>query len=315
MKPWTYPAKLLLFGEYAVLDGGEGLACSWPSRGARWVPPGEAEPRDAEGPDTRREQLRAFLDALDERGGLTAESGIDTVAVRADLDAGWWLAGNVPAGYGLGSSGVAVAALVDRYADWSDRGSRALQRGFADLEAPFHGQSSGLDPLVSYLGRRSGEPVWLRYGSGRLPELVRPKRPEVPTWSLYLLDSGQPRRTAPLVEAFGRRRSTEHGYAAALQRRLLPANADAIEAFVAGAAGPFGVALHDLSAASLDLLAPMIPEDQRAAWAAGLEERPLASPYLLKLCGAGGGGYACCWTANPEEARAALHSLVPVLRW
>ena len=32
-----YPAKVLLFGEHAVLAGSEALAMAWPSRHAAWV--------------------------------------------------------------------------------------------------------------------------------------------------------------------------------------------------------------------------------------------------------------------------------------
>ncbi len=331
--PWSYPAKLLLFGEYAVLDGGVGLACSWPSRGARWVAPLEAagqgtpdhgksdhaltdhvhlgpEPRDPEGPDTRREQLNAFVAWLDTQPELVQRCGLDLARLKADLDAGWWLAGDLPAGYGVGSSGVAVAGLVDRYADWNAVGSAEMQARFAALEAHFHGQSSGLDPLVSYLGRArlGGNPrrVWLRYGGSGLPQVVEPKTQPNPQWTLFLLDTGRPRRTEPLVSAFRERRAAEPDYARRLEQELASANTDAVEAFLAGVNAPFAHALERLSRLSLELLEPMVPEALRGLWAEGLEARPLASPFLLKLCGAGGGGYLFAWSANPDAAREAL---------
>ena len=52
-----------------------------------------------------------------------------------------------------------VAALYHRYSNSNGNGHghdnsiETLRRIFAQIESHFHGTSSGLDPLVSYLGR------------------------------------------------------------------------------------------------------------------------------------------------------------------
>ena len=66
---------------------------------------------------------------------------------------------SIPQGYGVGSSGALVAAIYDKYADDKITVLENLTRDkllklkaiFSKMESFFHGKSSGLDPLNSYL--------------------------------------------------------------------------------------------------------------------------------------------------------------------
>ena len=83
----------------------------------------------------------------------------DWEAIKADLDRKLYFDSNIPQGYGVGSSGALVAAFYDRYAlektyskdDLTSQKLTHLKNIFATMESHFHGQSSGLDPLNSYL--------------------------------------------------------------------------------------------------------------------------------------------------------------------
>jgi mevalonate kinase len=65
---------------------------------------------------------------------------------------------SIPQGYGVGSSGALVAAIYDKYAQNKITVLENLTREkllelkifFSQMES-FHGKSSGLDPLNSYL--------------------------------------------------------------------------------------------------------------------------------------------------------------------
>jgi len=66
---------------------------------------------------------------------------------------------SIPQGYGVGSSGALVAAIYDTYAIDKIEATETLTRDkllrlkeiFSLMESFFHGKSSGLDPLNSYL--------------------------------------------------------------------------------------------------------------------------------------------------------------------
>src|SRR5699024_1889521 len=83
----------------------------------------------------------------------------DVEALQADIEKGLYFDSSIPQGYGIGSSGALVAAIYDKYATNKITILENLTRDklnkrkaiFGEMESFFHGQSSGLDPLNSYL--------------------------------------------------------------------------------------------------------------------------------------------------------------------
>ena len=71
----------------------------------------------------------------------------------------WYFDSSIPQGYGVGSSGALVASIYDQYAADKITILENLTRDkllnlkaiFSLMESFFHGKSSGLDPLNSYL--------------------------------------------------------------------------------------------------------------------------------------------------------------------
>lgn len=80
-------------------------------------------------------------------------------ALKADVARGMYFDSSIPQGYGVGSSGALVAAIYDKYANDKITVLENLTREkllqlktiFGQMESFFHGKSSGLDPLNSYL--------------------------------------------------------------------------------------------------------------------------------------------------------------------
>ena len=66
-----------------------------------------------------------------------------------DFDSGWTLRGNIPTGYGIGSSGAVCAAILDKY-QYESADIETSHNQLIQMESYFHGKSSGLDPLVSF---------------------------------------------------------------------------------------------------------------------------------------------------------------------
>ncbi len=79
--------------------------------------------------------------------------------LKTDVERGMYFDSSIPQGYGVGSSGALVAAIYDKYADNKITVLENLTREkllqlkniFSQMESFFHGKSSGLDPLNSYL--------------------------------------------------------------------------------------------------------------------------------------------------------------------
>ena len=280
----TWTAKLLLFGEHAVVHGSRGLAMPWAGRFMRWMP--------ADGD----ERAGYSIGLLTEFIGQLREIGfehLDLDAAQAALDSGEWLDTDIPVGYGLGSSGAACAALAHRFAKpgaFDSDNLEQLQQRFGEMESPFHGRSSGIDPTVIYLNRA------LLFGGGEKPSPVDLPAPGG-SISLYLIDTGIARRTGPLVEMFGQRMESDDIFTRAILAELVPANEAAIEAFLNADASSLTKAMRVLSRIQLEAMADWTPEAFHEGWKKGLD----SGDFQCKICGAGGGGFIMAWTSRPES--------------
>ena len=258
----SYPAKILLFGEHVLLRGGTGLSVPYPALSLRWV-------RDR--PDERLLQFADYLRLAIPPDLLDGERLTDELL--ADLR----LRGNVPVGYGLGSSGAVCAAIWDVFA--TERGRQCslteLRRWFARMEQHFHGKSSGTDPLISYTNRgflledRAVSPVELT------PEQRSP---------FFLVDTGQPRSAGPLIQDFLHRWDSDPDFRQRARVQWLAASRRGVRTLTDGEdSESLYRYFTTVSTFQLRELPHFIPEPFRAVWNGG-------AAYRLKLCGAGGGG-------------------------
>ena len=95
-----------------------------------------------------------YLETLDEELVV-----FDLNTLKADVNSGMYFDSSIPQGYGVGSSGALVAAIYDKYAhdkitvleNLTREKLLKLKTIFSEMESFFHGKSSGLDPLNSYL--------------------------------------------------------------------------------------------------------------------------------------------------------------------
>ena len=256
----AYPAKVLLLGEHTVLKGGRGLAVPYFRRSLDW----------AEGKVDDR--LLALADYLADH---FTPVEMDLERLYDDLREGHHLAGDIPTGYGLGSSGAVCAAVLDRYAKPPVRahGTRALRQTLARMEQHYHRQSSGIDPLIAYLQ----EPLELRSG-GDAGAIALP-----PGWHrpFFVVDTRIERASAPLIEAF--LQSYEGGLTDVIRQGWMPAVDVAIDTLVAGNTAALWQSFSLISELQLNFFADFIPSTFYGAWSG-------EGAYCLKLCGAGGGG-------------------------
>ncbi|MFN8304260.1 MAG: hypothetical protein U0U46_17365 [Saprospiraceae bacterium] len=281
----SYSAKLLLFGEHVLLLGAPALAVPVPALSGFW---------DWRSPDTPLSETDMQLLEFSYSPLAREVREIDWEAFENDLGLGLFFNSNIPTGYGLGSSGALVAAVYDRYALSKNDDPVELKRIFSAMERYFHGESSGIDPLTSYLDL----PLTVRdIGTVTVAQtaLWKPRPPVV-----FLLDSQLPRRTGPMVQWF-REQSAEPAFFNAMKAEYLPALEAAIAAWQLGDLRGFEQALALVSRFQLDNMQPLIPPSLLDLWRHATER---SQGIYFKLCGAGGGGYLLGFAPTREAAKA-----------
>lgn len=274
-----FPAKILLFGEYTVLKGSQAFAVPLPAFSGIWR---MGSTSDMEHSRQHLRSLREYLTHLQESGKLLFRW--DGEAFTADLHRGLCFESNIPEGYGAGSSGAVSAALYAAYAiPPHETRLGFLKDILAQIEGCFHGASSGLDPLVSYLR----QPVWILPGGDltEWPTYAPPKG-----FKFFLLDTHISRRTAPLVSWF-MEQCRDPYFEQRCQAEWAPLTDDAIyycrKNEAPGAGEALFEACHQISHFQYRYLDALIPEPWKPLWLEGLS----SDQFKLKLCGAGGGGF------------------------
>jgi len=298
MKGPLFFAKILLFGEYGIIKDSKGLSIPYNFyRGAlKWAD------QETEATLSSHQNLRDYIDYL--KTLPTDLIALDWERLSADMDQKLYFDSSIPQGYGVGSSGALVAAVYDRYAvdkiDASDaltpeKLSR-LKTIFAAMESYFHGQSSGLDPLNSYLSL----PL-LIHSKDKIETTGLPGQNPQGRGAVFLLDSGSSGATGPMVSLF-MENMKEEGFRKMMRDEFAQMTDRCVENFLKGNIKSLFGNVKSLSALVLKYFKPMIPEEFHELWKKGLE----TNAYYLKLCGSGGGGYMLGFTQDLETARAVL---------
>ncbi|WCL80418.1 mevalonate kinase [Saprospira sp. CCB-QB6] len=280
----AYPAKLLLFGEYSIMQAAPALALPFWAYRADWSWKPSVDRASSQ------KGLRLLLESM------APNCCLDLGRLEQDLLDGIWLQSNIPHGYGLGSSGSLVAAVYERYGKGKKARGEELILTLAQIETAFHGQSSGIDPLVSYL--RKGL-FWQDGQSEILGQEIR--LGESDRGQLFLLNTKIARQTAPLVQHY-LQACAQADFPLVEQEALALAHREASLAFLGQEEGPLAQAFGKISASQYQFFQRMIPDQFKAIWQKGLE----GSSYLLKLCGAGGGGFLLGYSNNWGETQREL---------
>lgn len=298
MKGPLFFAKILLFGEYGIIKDSKGLSIPYNFyRGVlKWAD------QETEATLSSHQNLREYIDHL--KTLPTDLIALDWERLSADMNQKLHFDSSIPQGYGVGSSGALVAAVYDRYAldkiDASDaltpeKLSR-LKTIFAAMESYFHGQSSGLDPLNSYLSL----PL-LIHSKDKIETTGLPGQNPQGRGAVFLLDSGSSGATGPMVSLF-MENMKEEGFRKMMRDEFAQMTDRCVENFLKGNIKSLFGNVKSLSALVLKYFKPMIPEEFHELWKKGLE----TNAYYLKLCGSGGGGYMLGFTQDLETARAVL---------
>lgn len=286
-----FKSKILLFGEYGLMKGASALSMPFAEFSGKL---------SLEGSSTiakkSNQSLLLFLDYL-QKNQLNEKLNfpLDLDKFQEETMQGLWFDSNIPQQYGVGSSGALVAALFDRYSSMEisqiDEQSvlpiDKLKADFAILESFFHGTSSGLDPLVSYLD----SPVLLRSTSN--PETIPLEQHQ--QIKMFLVDTKVNGPTAPLVNYFIQK-VNQHWFLQKLVEHFIPVNDFCIEHFLSSNPELFFPELYKLVDFQLLHLKRMIPPKYRKMIRENLENK-----LFIKLLGSGGGGFLLGFASNEQS--------------
>ena len=304
----TFYAKILLFGEYSILCNSMGLTIPYSHYKGELSFINEDKYTDYNFAVRSNKLLGEFHTWLTNEGFHKEFSSLLRLELLADdIQQGLYFESTIPQGYGIGSSGALVAAIYAWYATHRIQSTHRITKNqiqellslFSYMEDFFHGQSSGIDPLNSYIKH----PLLIR--SRKDISIVGiPRDDQNKSGAIFLIDSGKPGQTGPLVNHF-LAELNQPDFANDIIKKLIPVNDNCINAIIKGESDVLFANLRLLSEFALTHFKRMIPENIQHIWRQGLE----TDNFYLKLCGSGGGGYLLGFTTDYEKALAQVADL------
>lgn len=300
MKGPLFYSKILLFGEYGIIRDSKGLSIPYNFYNGAL----KSDKNPSEEAVKSNQNLKRFVGYLKEISLTNSILAFDLETLQSDVDNGMYFDSSIPQGYGVGSSGALVAAIYDKYAlhkitvleNLTREKLLQLKSIFSVMESFFHGKSSGLDPLNSYLS---------------LPILINSKdnieATGIPTQSMtgkaavFLIDSGIVGETAPMVTIFMENLKNQ-GFRRMLKSQFIKHTDACVVDFLGGDIKSLFLNTKKLSKVVLSHFKPMIPEAFHSLWQNGID----TNDYYLKLCGSGGGGYILGFTQDLDRAKLSL---------
>jgi mevalonate kinase len=281
-----FSSKLLLFGEYGLMFDAMALSVPFPRfsgrlgfdrTGLEWMSTAEIR------------KLHDHLKTGDSFQQLRYSFDLDRLG--EDLAKNLFFDSNIPQKYGVGSSGALVAALFSRYGAFGvpreTLNPEVLKFDFALLETFFHGRSSGVDPLISFLNQ---------------PMLIDSKKKvrkidfslQQTGLAIALIDTRLVGATGPLVQHFIDRFNVPE-FEREFENHFIPANNGCIENLLERRTDEFFVSLEWLIRFQLKYFRRMIPEDFYP-----LVEDALKEQVFIKLLGSGGGGFLLTFARSSD---------------
>ena len=290
-------SKILLFGEYGIIEDSQGLTLPYSFYKGSLKFSDLKEDFEITSNASLKKYSKYLLNLeLPEGFELNVKKFV------ADIDKGLIFESTIPQGYGVGSSGALVAAIFEKYSKEkypaeliSKDQLKSLKVVFGLLESYFHGKSSGIDPLICYMNL----PILIE-NKENVDKVSIPAE-NVGKGAIFLIDSGSVGETGPMVQIFFEKMKTE-GFRKTMKEEFIRYNNACIDTFLKKEMNPFFKNLKQLSVWAYEHFKPMIPESIYKIWKKGID----TNAYYLKLCGSGGGGYILGFTKDYAKAEKML---------
>ena len=259
-----FSSKILLFGEYAVVLGRKGLAIPLDFYQGEFSIVTKSDP-----------QISAFLEYLKSSSLLSEVLNLELA--EKEVQQGLNFISNIPVGGGVGSSGALCAAFYHRYGNipYSELPFERLLDHLSLMESFHHQSSSGIDPFVSLIDA----PISIE----KRKNVIKQKLPQDLGFKVFVFNSKVKRKTAPLVAEF---LSTYNENDRELQE-YFDRSDRCIDLVLNGLGSEAWNELVEISTHQYQKWNHLILADVKPLWLKGLQNQD----FLLKICGAGGGGH------------------------
>ncbi len=274
----SFNSKILLFGEYTILNGSMALAIPFANYTGKLVLPAPKE-KVGHNANMSNKSLKKWAIYLTNQKSFS--STFSDQKLLSDLLAGLYFDSSIPNGYGVGSSGALTAAVYSRYfldaEEYQKYPKISLKDLRADLslmESYFHGTSSGIDPLVSYLNT----PLLINEGKISQPQFTLPN-----DMKILLIDTGAPSKTGNLVKLFHEK--MENNLFNQEIAKMGRVTNHLIDAFITNS--PAFEFLEELSSLQQSSFKEMLLINN-TIYEALIQFK---GSFFIKLCGSGGGGF------------------------
>ena len=285
----VFHAKILLFGEYGIIENAQGLSIPYPFYKGRLKFSKLKIDFEKESNHSLKKYAE-YLRSLEYPEGF----GLNLSQFSDDIENGLFFDSDIPQGYGVGSSGALVAAIFGRYSTerleiktLKKSQLKDLKAFLGEMESFFHGKSSGIDPLICYLN----SPILIQ-NKENISRVEIPKENQG-EGAIFLIDSQMIGETEPMVRLFFEKMKSKD-FRKTLTEDFIKYNDACIRAFLNQENTILLKNIKFLSEWTYKHFRPMIPQSVVKIWREGLD----SNIYSLKLCGSGGGGYILGFTKD-----------------
>lgn len=293
----VFHAKILLFGEYGIIENAQGLSIPYPFYKGRLKFSKLKIDFEKESNHSLKKYAE-YLRSLEYPEGF----GLNLSQFSDDIENGLFFDSDIPQGYGVGSSGALVAAIFGRYSTerleiktLKKSQLKDLKAFLGEMESFFHGKSSGIDPLICYLN----SPILIQ-NKENISRVEIPKENQG-EGAIFLIDSQMIGETESMVRLFFEKMKSKD-FRKTLTEDFIKYNDACIRAFLNQENTILLKNIKFLSEWTYKHFRPMIPQSVVKIWREGLD----SNIYSLKLCGSGGGGYILGFTEDFYNTEAVL---------
>jgi mevalonate kinase len=266
----SFPSKILLFGEYLVLKGGQAIS----------IPYKKFSLQKTFVEKSNKAYLIKFFEFISSNEIFKNRI---SEQLKVDIENGLHFESNIPVGYGLGSSGAIVALIYDHYILEKKNEFLEVKFELGQLENFFHNNSSGVDPLTSYIQ------MPIHISSDESSILCH----EISLASFYLHDSGIKRNAKVAIDHFVNLSRAELFQNELMKLSIL--NNIIIQNLIDQKS--ILSQMQQFSKIQLELFSDFIPEPTKKLWEYGIH----SETYWMKLCGAGMGGMFLVYSETSQD--------------
>ena len=293
-------SKILLFGEYGIIKNSKGLTIPYRLYKGNLNTSSKINKEI----DSSHKKFLEFVKYLKNLNQNLVE--FNWQKLDNDLKENLYFNSDIPQGYGLGSSGALIAAVYEKYAmskiipsNYTTlKNIQTLKKIFSHMESYFHGNSSGFDPLVSYLDTS------ILIGPGNHISTTQiPSQKKNGKGAIFLVDSGISRKTTSMISIFMEKMKSSK-FSQIIFKDFIKFSENCIDDFLNENHDSFFRNIKILSSLVLENFDKMIPKPIFQLWEEGIN----TDNYYLKLCGSGGGGYFLGFTGDFKSVKKILRA-------